>query len=378
MSRKAVVVLGIFLALLVLWMQREEARGTFDVIEERFVAWLSANAGPRAPLPPLTLVLYDDEASNLAGADRMGMLDAALFTRAASLLGAVAAAVEGVEGNPQRMIESADGMPVFGGYAPDAPPSAGWTPLRGRPDAGWPEVAGLVGTPGVFARGFMAPPSGSAGPREMLLVGRNVDRPVPSLLVLAWAASQGWRSRDLSVSDGAVFGPKDRLMVGTTGAVRFFPVGPASKMTMNDLLVASEKFERTGGASPVRGHVLVLARATADVARLAREGASPVTPAELWAQAWEVLRRGRLFAAPGWWFAPCLWAASCVLCFGPARRSPRRAMIAWLLAIMVYLLAALGAFSGARIFLPLAPALVAFSISVVAGRAGYRAGWLGQ
>ncbi len=378
MSRNAVVAIGLFLALLVLGVEREEARGTFDAIERNFVAWLSANAGSRMPLAPLTLVLYDEDASDLAGSERMAMLDAALFTRAASLLGAVAAAVEGLEGNPLRIVESADGIPVFGGFAPDKPPVAGWTPLRGQPENGWPEVPGLVGMPGVFARGFMAPPSNSAGPRQLLLVGRNVDRPVPSLLVLAWAASQGWRTRDLSVVDGVVFGPTGRLVVGGSGAVHFFPVGPAPRMSMNDLLVASEKFERAGGVSAVRGHVLVLVRATADVARLAREGGAPVTPAELWAQAWEALRRGRLFVEAGWWFAPCLWLVSIAMALGPGRRSQRRALIVWSLAVMVYLLAALGAFSGAHVFLPLAPALVAFSAAVLAGRAAYRAGLLGK
>ena len=67
MKRTAVVSVVAVLAILVLWLQREQARGTFDVVERAFVSWLAANTGGHQPLPPLTLVLYDDEASELAG-----------------------------------------------------------------------------------------------------------------------------------------------------------------------------------------------------------------------------------------------------------------------------------------------------------------------
>lgn len=379
MNWRAAAAMGAFLAAIVLWLQREEARGTFDAIERTFVAWLSANAGERAALPPLALVLYDDEASELAGAERMGMLDAALFTRAASLLGASAAAVEGLEGDPRRMLEAADGLPVIGGYAPDGAPALGWTPLRGGGGERWTAVGGLVGSPGVFARGFLAAPLGSAGPRELPVMGRNADRPVPSLLVLAWGAAQGWRSRDLTAAEGGVFGPRGSIRVGARGEARFFPSGPARKMTMSDLLVAAEKCERAGGAnSPVRGHLLVLVRATADVARIAREGGAPVTPSELWAQSWDALRRGRLFVPAGWWFAPGLWAVSAALALAAARRSSWQALTAWAMAVLAYLLAALGAYAGARVFLPLAPAVAVFALAAVAGRVAWRAGWLGR
>jgi hypothetical protein len=106
------------LALLAAWMHREHARGTFDVIESGFVSWLAANTADKNQaryLPPLTLVLYDEEASELAGTTRLALLDGTLFARAASRLGALAAGVEGIGEDPSRMIEAAEGMPVFGG-----------------------------------------------------------------------------------------------------------------------------------------------------------------------------------------------------------------------------------------------------------------------
>lgn len=379
MNWRAAAAMCAFLAATVLWLQREEARGTFDAAERAFVAWLSANAGERAALPPLTLVLYDDEAFDLAGARPMGMLDAALFTRAASLLGASAAVVEGLEGDPRRMLESSDGMPVIGGYAPDSPPALGWTPLRGSGGERWTPVGGLIGSPGVFARGFLAAPLGSAGPRELSVMGRNADRPVPSLLVLAWGAAQGLRSRDLTAAEGAVFGPRGSIRVGPRGEAQFFPSGPARKITMSELLVAAEKCERAGGAnSPVRGHLLVLVRATADVARIAREGGEAVTPTELWGQSWDALRGGRLFVPAGWWFTPALWAVCVALALVAARWSSWQVLAAWAMAVLAYLLAALGAYAGARIFFPVAPAVAAFAVAAFAGCAAWRAGWLGR
>lgn len=366
MKRAAVLVVS--LALLVPWLQREVARGTFDVIERHFVAWLAANADAPARIPPLTLVLYDEEASELSGKPRMSMLDAALFTRAASRLGAAAAGVEGLQGNPARMAEAAGAMPVFGGYSPDRPPSAGWTPLPGRVIARWPEMPGLIGAPGVFPRGFIITPPDNAGPRELQMVARNAGRPVPSFLALAWAAAQGWQAGDLAAADGGVFGPQGGLPAGSDGKAWFFFAGPIAKMTMNELLVISEEYERTGGDSPLRGRVLVLSPATADVLRLSREGGAPAIPPELWAQAWEPLRRGRLFVAAGWWFAPALWLASCALGLGVAQASRRTALLAWMITVMVCLLAALGAYAGSRLFLPLAPMVIALSAAAVLGR----------
>ncbi len=379
MKLRAAAVMLALIAVLVLLLQREEARGTFGFVERPFLSWLAANAGPVRHLPPLTLVLYDEEASALAGGEGpMAMLDGALFTRAASRLGALAAGVEGLHGDPARMIEAAGGMPVFGGFDSDDPPGAGWTPLRGQAPSGWTEMPGLAGRPGVFARGFVSATSAAGGAREIQLMGRSADRPVPSFLVLAWCAAQGFKGRDLSVEDGRVEAPQDRLVVGPRGAMSFLPGAAAPAMSMNELLVASEKFEREGGQPPLRGRVLVLARATADVARVEREGVPPVTPAELWAQSWEALRSGRLFVPAGWWFAPSLIGLCGLLALGPSRRSNRGAAIGGGFAVMVYLLAALGAFAGARIFLPLGPAVMAFAAALLSGRAAHEAGWLGK
>ena len=132
------------LVLLAAWLHREHARGTFDVIESGFVSRLAANTTDKNQtryLPPLTLVLYDEEASELAGTTRLALLDGTLFARAASRLGALAAGVEGIGEDPSRMIEAAEGMPVFGGYDWQSPPGQGWTPVAGAPAAGWPDRA---------------------------------------------------------------------------------------------------------------------------------------------------------------------------------------------------------------------------------------------
>jgi hypothetical protein len=378
MNRSAVIAVTAVLVLLVLWLQREQARGTFDGIERAFVSWLAANSGGAKPLPPLTLVLYDDEASELAGTKRLGLLDAALFARAASRLGAAAAGIEGVREDPARMIEAAGGLPVFGGYDWRNPPGQGWTPLAGEPAATWEEVPGLAGRRGRFARGFVAPPTGSSGAREILLAARNGDRAVPSFLALAWAVAHGSRWSELVVEDDALTAPGVRIMLDAGGAARFLPEGIPAVLSMNELLVASEKFEREGGDSPFRDHVMVLAPATADVARVAVEGAREVTPAERWASAWEAVRTNRLFLLPGWWYPGLLVAAGVVLALGPARRSNRTALAAGVFASLVFALAALGAFGSSRVLLPAAATLLTIVSALVLGRAAHGAGWFGK
>lgn len=95
MKRPPVLFLLAGLAVLAFWLQRESARGTFDLIQRGFLSWLAANTSATKVLPPLTLVLYDEEASELAGTGRMAMLDGALFARAVWRLGALGAELKG-------------------------------------------------------------------------------------------------------------------------------------------------------------------------------------------------------------------------------------------------------------------------------------------
>jgi hypothetical protein len=378
MNRTAAFVLAIVLGALTLWLQRESARGTFDAVERVFLSWLAANVGSRTALPPLTLVLFDDEARELAGARGLEMLDGALFARAAWRLGAVGAGVEGLSGDPRRMIDAAGGLPVFGGYDWSDPPNTGWTPLRGQPGEGWSEVPGLIGRPGRWARGFLAVPGGMGGSREIVLAGQNTDRPVVSFLVLGWIVAQQWRWSEVAVAPDGFRGPDGWLPVNAAGRSRFFPVEPAV-LTMNELLVASEKFEREGGESPLQGHLLALVRATADIPRVMVEaGADPVLPAQRWASAWHAVRTGQLFLAPGWWYSPLVFAAGLLLAFGPARRSTRAALMAAVFTLLVFALLALGAHGTSRVLLPLGPAMLAWVAALVLGRVGYQAGWLGK
>jgi hypothetical protein len=267
-------------------------------------------------------------------------------------------------------------MTLFAGYERDKPPGLGWTPLRGQPPAGWPELPGLAGRVGIFARGFLSAPTASAGPREVLLAGRSADRAVPSFLVLAWGAAQGLRARDLAVTGEGITGPRGRLHTDSSGRAWFLPGPPPDAISMNELLVAAEKFERLGGDSRFEGKLLVLVRATPDVTRVAAAGLAPLTPGEWWAQSWEAVRHGRLFQRPGWWFAPALVAAGVLLALSSARRSNGRALVAGLLAVLFYLLTALGAWAGSGIFMPAVPALCAVVSGLLAGRLARAAGWL--
>ena len=142
--------------------------------------------------------------------------------------------------------------------------------------------------------------------------------------------------------------------------------------------MASEKFEREGGESPFRDHVMVLAPATADIARVAVDGAGAITPAERWASAWEAVRTNRLFLRPGWWYPFVVLAAGTVLVLGPARRSNGAAVLAGFFTVLVFALLALGIFGSERVLLPAAPTLLTLGAAVVLGRAGHRAGWFGK
>lgn len=363
------------LAVLVMWFQLESRRGSFDAVERLFLSWLAANTGTKVKLPPLTLVLYDEEASELAGTPRMAMLDGALFTRAASKLGAVAAGVEGLSGDPARMIQAAEGMPVFGGYLAEQPPGLGWSPLGGVAVPSWSELSGLAGRGGRFARGFIMSPTSQSSVRAIQLVARCADRPVPSLLLVAWSITHGWRMSELSIGQNFVAGPHERLMVDETGKALFMPARKPAVMTMNELLVASEKFEREGGVSPLRDRLLVLARATPDVPRLTGEGAGGVTPMELWASSWEALRTGRLFLPAGWWYGPLLVLVGSLLAFSPARSSNLRVLGFFLLAMLVYLFVALATFAHSRVLLPFGPTLLTLAAGSIMARLGHLGGW---
>jgi len=377
-NKPALILMLGFLSALVFWLQGEVLRGTFDPVERAFVAWLAANARKSVELPPLTLVLYDDESSELSGSRKMAVLDGALFARAASHVGAVAVGIEGLPDNPGRMIEAAGKTPIFGGYTLQNPPSSGWTPLTGMVGFGWREIPGLAGPATArFTRGFVSTPAGAAGPRSILLVGRNGDHAVPSLLALAWTAAQRCRLSEVAVGPGRLRSPKQSLPLDFHGEARFFPDSSPLIMTMNDLLVASEKFEREGGSPPLRGRLVVLVPATSDMPRLrAQEGEVAVTPAELWAQSWEAIRRGSLFVLPGAGYAVVLACVSFLLAIGSTQRSPAATLMAGIFSVMIYLLVALGVFVSLGILLPFAPSVLSLASGLALGRIAGASGWL--
>jgi hypothetical protein len=379
MKRGAVLLLVVGLAIFASWLQRESTRGTFDSVQGAFLSWLAANSPATKRLPPLTLVLYDDEASEMAGTERMAMLDGALFVRAVSRLGASGAGVEGLTGDPTRMIEAAGRMPVFGGYDPSAAPGSGWTPLKGEPGTDWLEMSGLAGRPARFSRGFLAAPVGNGGGAKTIRVAaRNAGQAVPSFLALAWAAAQGWRWSEVVADPSGLRGPSGQLTLDSTGAVQFLPAATAPRvMTMNELFVLAEKFEREGGTSPLSGHIVVLGPATSEVTRVAGEGAKPLTPVEQWAAAWEAVRTNRLFHSPGWWYPAVVVAVASLLALGSARRSNAGALLAGFFALLVFAMLGLVAFSSARVALPAALTLLTLAAGLMVGRAGFKSGWFG-
>jgi len=201
MTNKTRVLASIAVLVLVcLLLHREFARGTFNRIESAFVGWLAANVNTASALPPLAVVLYDEEASAVAGAERMGALDVALFARAAARVGALAAGVDNLPGDPLRMLEAAEGMPMFGGYALENAPAMGWTPWAGEPGAHWQELPGLVGPASTrFPRGFFAAPEGAPGVFSRRRRGRAdrvwlcLPRATRSGLSLRFSLSRGRR-----------------------------------------------------------------------------------------------------------------------------------------------------------------------------------------
>lgn len=368
MKRTGWWVVGLVLLVLSFWMQHESARGTFDFLERRWVDWLVANVANEVALPPLTLVLYDEEDSAAAGAARMGVLDGALFARAAERLGASVAVVEGLPGDPRRVIEAAGKMPVLGAYMWDEAPASGWTGIAGEARSSWRELPGLVGRPSRFYRGFFVPPSGWTGAREIQLVARNGDRGVPSVLAVVWGLVHGKRPGDISADGVALRAGAGLLPVDDLGAARFWPAPLQSVMSLNGFLVEAERFEREGGKSPVRDHVVMLARATSDVARVAAPGESAQTSAEWWAAAWEAAAGNRIFLRPAWWFAAG-WVVMALL-FTKLSGEVSLWRVAGLGAfvVLLYALFALAAYGGSRLLLPIAPVLVLILASVGASR----------
>ena len=369
MKRAHVIAAVVLLLTAASLLRREFLRGTFDPVERGFVAWLCANTRSVPPLPPLTLVLYDKEASEFSGAQSMTMQDAALFARAASRLGAAAAGVEGLSGNPSRMIEAAGRVPLFGGFAPDEPPGRGWTVWKGDAAAGWMELPGLVESAASrFPAGFFLPPVELAGPRRVVLAARNSGRPVLSLSALAWIVSGDGRRAEARVMPGRIESGGHAVPLDGSGAAYYLSDGPGHVISLTELLVESEKHEREGGASPLRGHLLVLCRATPDVARIKGAGDVVSTPAELWAQSWGALRGGRMFILPGWWYPGVLAAAGFMLCLGVRRRSRAFGAGAGVMAFLVFLLFALGVFDCCGLLLPLVPSMATLLIGILLGR----------
>jgi len=370
MSKARIIAVGVVLLAVSALLQREFGRGSFDAVERAFVGWLAANVNAGRLLPPLAVVLYDEEASSVAGSERMGALDVALFARAAARAGALAAGVENLPGDPARMIEAAGGMPLFGGYDLDKAPATGWTPWAGTPDSGWQELPGLVGPASTrFPRGFFTAPDGASGPRSVLLAARNADRAVPSFLALAWAASLRSRVEPPTAGSGWLYCEKRKLPLDSRGRANFFPAAQGVVMGMNELLVAAEKFEREGGRPPLGGHIVVLARATPEVVRFKDSStALAATPVELWAQTWHALRLGRLFLLPGAWYAAVLAIAAFSLCFWAKPRSWLGLIGTAAAVFFIYLLAALASFASQGLLLPFVPSVGTLFAGLVLGR----------
>lgn len=370
MKRAHAIAAMAFLGVAASLLHREFMRGAFDPVERGFVAWLSINTSDAPALPPMTLVLYDKEASEFSGGARMSMLDATLFARAASGLGAVAAGVEGLSGNPSRMMEAAGHMPVFGGSMPDESPGRGWTSWKGDVGAGWMELPGLAdSTPWGFPSGFFAPSEDLAGPRRMVLAARNLGHPVPSFSALAWVAAGDGDEAGARMMPGGMECGGRRVPLDATGAAFYFSGQQSvTVISLNELLVASEKQEREGGVSPMRGRLLVLCRATPDVTRI--KGADDVafTPAELWAQSWDALRRGRMFVLPGWWYPAVLVVVGFGLCLGVRHGSRMFSAGVGVMAFFVFLLVALGVFDFCGLLLPLTPSAATLLVGVLLGR----------
>lgn len=162
---------------------------------------------------------------------------------------------------------------------------------------------------------------------------------------------------------------KHKVPVDTGGQAHFFPVDPAMVMGMNHLLVAAEKYEREGGASPLRGHIFVLARSTPEVTRVKGPSDSvAATPAELWAQSWHALRQGRMFVLPAWWYQMLVVLAALGLCGVAGRRGWLGLLATTAVAVLAYLLVALGAYGSSGLLLPFVPSVGTLCSGLLLGR----------
>ncbi len=184
---------------------------------------------------------------------------------------------------------------------------------------------------------------------------------------MAWAAGQRLRPHEIRALPGRIEGRGRFVPLDSRGASSFFAQDAARIMTMNQFLVVAERFERDGGESPLRGSVIVLCRATPDVARVASGGAE-LTPAELWAQSWQALRQGRTFVVPGWWYPLLVALVAVALCAGPARRGWVAVVGTGAAVLLAYLLAALAAFGTYGLLLPFVPSAVTMVAGLLLGR----------
>ena len=199
-------------------------------------------------------------------------------------------------------------------------------------------------------------------------MARCGDQVVPSVLSVVWGLVHGQRPQEMVVEARALRAGRAKLPLDASGSARFWPDPISSVMSLNGFLVEAERFEREGGISPVRGHVVMLARATSDIARVAAPGQSPQTPTEWWASAWRSTKENRLFLLPGWEFSLVLTMIALLLSIFFHAGGLGRSLVGGLFFLLLYALLAMGLYSGYRLVVPLAPALVLLGMSVLMPR----------
>ncbi len=329
---------------------REEQRGAFPEVGRGIVRWLAADDAAKDPLPPLLLVLYDDEAAELASSRHVSGLDASIFLRAAGRLGAAAVVVEGLDPGADLarlagVAARAEGLPMVCGFAAENPPAAGWTPSEIPMQETFPVLTGILRADPAAApaTGFTAVGRMEGALLRWPMLARCEGRTVASWAALAAAATGGppWASDP----EGAVW----------LYPPPFPPEGGA--MTLSSFLLGAEQIER-GSDDPalraaVQGHVVVLASETSGTPRYAgRPGEDFLTAARQSALAWQEVRSGRGFVPAGFWHLLWPGLAGCLVLIVPRRQGWLAALEGLVLTTALCLLAALALHAGSQVLLP--------------------------
>lgn len=372
--------LALLLAAALLW--RETATGLLRPADEAWNQWLADTAGGPAELNPVVLVLHGGPEG-----EPVHPLDAALFTRAATKLGASVAAIavtQLAEGDPSLLTSvlaqsGAKIPPRLVGCLLDAEPqelpvtplavewadapALGLTHYRGA-DCPLPQAAGVT-------LGFLNIPDNSDGIPLVALLG---DQLAASFALAAVWLHAGAGGRDPEIQNGHLVLAGDRnISINPTGSGGALETrsGRVDRLELDDLLLAMEQVERdtpahANIAERVRGRILILGTLElAPAASFRLESGRRLAPAEFQAHAISSLLDGSLHHPVRPAGIALALLLGCAAFASGIRTHTAAAVRAALLLLCLYLLIAIGLLQTFSLLLPTLPAIVLVLFAVV-------------